>query len=445
MKKLLKCAAALGLALSICYGQAGNYNGVCVGINDYPGTYNDLMWCVADAQGMKYELKASEGWTDGNITLKLNGDATEQAIKNAIDAMPRSSGYTDLFHFSGHGYYDGLFAVDETYLSPSELQTTFGTSYSQYASYLDACHSGVFPRDMSKGVISSACTVDEAAGESDNLQHGVFSYYLIAGLNNRAAGGGDGIVTAEELHGYAAPRTTNYNPDQHPQLGDYYSGDLVLDPAPAAPQNVSISGSVGEHPTISWSANSEGDLAGYKVYRKVIPDESQFSLVATVSQTSWTDIYVTIRTGGTEGQYAYYYVKAYDAANNVSNASATVYKPVNYIPPGVFGDNLKETILMNPEEFGLSQNYPNPFNPETEITFALPEPSSVRITVSDILGRDVLTLNEGEMLAGFHRVRWNGQDAAGQQVSSGIYIYRITAVGKSGQQFTGVRKMLLTR
>jgi hypothetical protein len=217
---------------------------------------------------------------------------------------------------------------------------------------------------------------------------------------------------------------------------------------PGAPQNAIASGSVGQHPTISWAANSEPDLAGYKLYRKVTPDEQQFSLIATLgtSQTSYTDAGVTIRSGGTGGQWAQYYVKAYDLANNLSDPSNTVSKAVNYNPQKGYDDGQKwpdEPAL--PRDFVLEQNFPNPFNPETEIAFAVPEPADVMITVSDIMGREILTLTDGWVSAGYHKVRWTGVNASGQKAGSGIYFCRLMAVGESGKQFSGVKRMTILK
>ncbi len=93
----------------------------------------------------------------------------------------------------------------------------------------------------------------------------------------------------------------------------------------------------------------------------------------------------------------------------------------------------------------LHQNYPNPFNPETEISFALPEQSLVKLIVLDVLGRELATLIDGERSAGYHRIRWNGSDASGNKLGSGIYFYRITATGESGKQLTKVMKMLMAK
>lgn len=93
-----------------------------------------------------------------------------------------------------------------------------------------------------------------------------------------------------------------------------------------------------------------------------------------------------------------------------------------------------------PTEFALDQNYPNPFNPSTEINFALPVPSQVRVDVFNVLGQRVTTLVDGQMPAGNHSVTWYGNDNDGSQVSSGVYFYRITA-----ENFASTKKMMLLK
>lgn len=73
-----------------------------------------------------------------------------------------------------------------------------------------------------------------------------------------------------------------------------------------------------------------------------------------------------------------------------------------------------------PNKFVLSQNYPNPFNPTTKIKYQIPELSNVKLSVYDILGREVRTLVNEEKPAGSYEVEFNGTD-----LSSGIYFYRI--------------------
>ncbi len=73
-----------------------------------------------------------------------------------------------------------------------------------------------------------------------------------------------------------------------------------------------------------------------------------------------------------------------------------------------------------PANLELKQNYPNPFNPTTNIEFSLPIQSRVSVKIYDLLGREVVTLADGELKAGLHTYTW---DASRQ--SSGVYIYRI--------------------
>ena len=88
-----------------------------------------------------------------------------------------------------------------------------------------------------------------------------------------------------------------------------------------------------------------------------------------------------------------------------------------------------------PETFALGANWPNPFNPSTEIAFALPEATDVRLVVYDLLGREVARLVDGPLGAGRHAARF---DAA--QLASGVYLYRIEAGA-----FTATRRMTLVK
>jgi subtilisin family serine protease len=84
-----------------------------------------------------------------------------------------------------------------------------------------------------------------------------------------------------------------------------------------------------------------------------------------------------------------------------------------------------------PAEFSLYQNYPNPFNPGTTISFYLPERSDVNLSIFNILGEKVKTLYCGDMAAGSHSMTWNGTNDAGNAVSTGVYLYKMTAGEKS--------------
>ncbi len=81
-----------------------------------------------------------------------------------------------------------------------------------------------------------------------------------------------------------------------------------------------------------------------------------------------------------------------------------------------------------PKEFAILPNYPNPFNPTTSIQYQLPEASRTTIKIYDLLGREVATLLDNNLMqAGTHSIKWSGTDKTGRKTSSGIYLCRFTA------------------
>jgi hypothetical protein len=96
--------------------------------------------------------------------------------------------------------------------------------------------------------------------------------------------------------------------------------------------------------------------------------------------------------------------------------------------------------------YALGQNYPNPFNPSTRISYTLPSTGTVSLNVFNLLGEQVATLVNGPMTAGTHETVWDGRDAAGRVVSSGIYFYRLEVKGPDGGgAYSAVRKMVLVK
>jgi hypothetical protein len=98
-----------------------------------------------------------------------------------------------------------------------------------------------------------------------------------------------------------------------------------------------------------------------------------------------------------------------------------------------------------PVQFALMQNYPNPFNPATTIRFALPVESKVSVEVFNALGQRVKTLVDGNIVAGFHEVEWNGTGGSGQHLGSGVYFVRFSATGTDGRSFGDTRKLMLLK
>jgi len=80
-----------------------------------------------------------------------------------------------------------------------------------------------------------------------------------------------------------------------------------------------------------------------------------------------------------------------------------------------------------PLDYWLSQNFPNPFNPSTSVQFSIPVDGFVTIKVYDLLGQEIATLFSGDAQMGTYSLNWNGRDNSGNAVSSGSYIYKMTA------------------
>jgi len=115
------------------------------------------------------------------------------------------------------------------------------------------------------------------------------------------------------------------------------------------------------------------------------------------------------------------------ALSNLATATAMNLTDV-YVDMGEpiqIPDSLLVSVAMRPEkaiptEYALRQNYPNPFNPTTTIEFALPKASKVTLVVYDALGREVVTLMNSKLNAGYYTVEFDGMN-----LPSGVYFYTL--------------------
>jgi len=94
-----------------------------------------------------------------------------------------------------------------------------------------------------------------------------------------------------------------------------------------------------------------------------------------------------------------------------------------------------------PGAYALSKNYPNPFNPATTIGYSMAKGGNVELIVFNVLGQKVRTLVHENVGAGQHSVRWDGKDALGNVVSSGVYFYRM----RTASGFVATQKMVLVK
>ena len=94
--------------------------------------------------------------------------------------------------------------------------------------------------------------------------------------------------------------------------------------------------------------------------------------------------------------------------------------------------NLSEVI---PKTYSLSQAYPNPFNPTTTLSFAMPVDSKVILSIYNMQGREVSTLIDANMDAGYHSIVWDANSYA-----SGVYFVKMIA-----GEFVNTQKLMLIK
>ena len=143
----------------------------------------------------------------------------------------------------------------------------------------------------------------------------------------------------------------------------------------------------------------------------------------------------------------------YQGQLSLTSNGGNLVIPVRILVSNTVGVEEEATEL--PVTFRLEQNYPNPFwseaasrltgKPETMIPYALPSESRVRLHIFDVSGRQVAQLVEGLQTAGEYRARWNGRDAHGNRVPSGVYLYRLEVAASNGERAIFTKKLTLMK
>jgi len=227
------------------------------------------------------------------------------------------------------------------------------------------------------------------------------------------------------------------------------NGIAVCDTANAQIRPVGVSD--GEGGAILVWKDSRGST-GSDIYAARI--NSQGEMVATLLQNyaaiwsgSGVEISWTLSEAGTDMRFTILRATAQDRAfteldsREISREGMTFSFTDRSAEPGVsylyrigVSDENGHRILFETDAvpvptmaLTLCQNRPNPFNPSTAITYYVPEKCRVTLDIYDINGRLISRLADGSREKGGHTVQWNGRDENGNQVSSGVYLYRLSA------------------
>ena len=164
-------------------------------------------------------------------------------------------------------------------------------------------------------------------------------------------------------------------------------------------------------------------------YYNFISPEKSYSNISLAAKYGYTHgdiisssgyLRVTVRDTGATVDYIRSYMPEHENAQQQNGAIGFSY---------TIGKSNAATSVAHetdaPSQYVLRQNFPNPFNPATTLEFQMPNSAFVRLSIIDILGREIAVLVNEVRPAGVHRVSWN---AAG--FPSGMYFYRFSAAGR---------------
>jgi hypothetical protein len=215
--------------------------------------------------------------------------------------------------------------------------------------------------------------------------------------------------------------------DEKYSVGDgrfYSQGTAVVDFINVLPVELSffIAAQNENCITLSWKTATEVNNYGFDIEKKI----SKGSNI----KDEWNKIGFVEGHGNSSSPKEYSYVD-----KNLTGGSKYKYRLKQIDNDGRFEYSDVLDVEVLPNEYSLLQNYPNPFNPVTNFKFQIVKPGLVTLKIYDILGKEVGTIVNKELKAGYYSYKWDAS-----KLATGIYFYRITA-----GSYTEVKKMLLIK
>ncbi len=164
---------------------------------------------------------------------------------------------------------------------------------------------------------------------------------------------------------------------------------------------------------------------GASTYRLQVAQDSLFTNLV-LNDSTLTDSTIVV-TNLTTNKYYWWRVNAKNAIG--TSPYSAIWKF------GTFFVGLNQLSNIIPDDFKLYNNYPNPFNPVTKIRFNIPNAGKVIFSIYDMLGNEIFTINENNLIPGIYEYQFDGSN-----YPSGIYFYRLI----SGN-FSETKKMVLIK
>jgi uncharacterized delta-60 repeat protein len=340
---------------------------------------------------------------DGKVTTDLGGFLFDQAfgVTTLSDGRIAVSGYAD-------SYAPGEEAVVLVYSSAGVLDNTFGTG--GIASF------DFGGDDYALSIVEQADTRILIAGSSDN-DMAVARLLPSGALDNTFSS--DGKLTID-LGAVDKAHSVVLQSDNKIILAGFSGDDIALvrlggSAAPLPVELVLFTATAKRMNTeLKWETATELNNHGFEIERRTASD----SHLQGDSHSAWT------KTGFVEGNGTSNASKEYAYTDKVQKAGKYFYRLKQIDRDGKFAYSQEVEVEVGTvlKVFALDQNYPNPFNPATTIGFTLQNTGLTTLKIYDIVGREVATLVNNELLeAGvYHQKQFNASHLA-----SGVYFARL--------------------
>ncbi len=210
----------------------------------------------------------------------------------------------------------------------------------------------------------------------------------------------------------------------------YIGGNNSNNPLPVELDNF-VATTIKNEVILDFATGHEQNNSGFEIERATLsPTQNR-----TDADINFKAVTFIASKGNSNNVQGYKYIDG----NLATGRYAYRLKQIDYNGNHIYFLLNNEVVISNPNKFSISQNYPNPFNPSTTIAYDMPFDGNMKLVIFDNLGREVKTLVNGNVNAGYYKVDFNAS-----ALPSGIYFYRVNA--ESGtDKFEKVFKMMLVK
>ena len=378
------------------------------------------LWILSDNLGTWSGLQLSTTNTEfaslntGDIILIYRNTST---LNDSADSRVKAVWPTDITTFGGGNrivvaYY---YTANTNLTNTSIFENPTTDPWPTITTAGGGAHIGLFARADTSGIFGIGYGINGSEGDSSALFTSYVTLSGAVGSSMSAHFTGDNSTTLPT-------DPANWAIVSDAQSTPGYNNGGANNSLPVELTSFSASVLDGSTVNLTWSTATEVNNYGFDVER-------------SSGNSGWQKIGFVAGSGNSNS------TKNYSFTDKPSGGTSFSYKLKQIDVDGSFQYYDPVTVSLAVSSAPqLLQNSPNPFNPSTTIKFYIPNASDVSIKIYDIMGREVTTLINQQATAGYHNVYWNGKNSRGENVASGVYLYRLTA-----GNFSETKKMNLLK